>query len=337
MDVLERVEAHIRDNDLLLPGGDVTCLVSGGADSTCLWHALRGLGYRVRAVHVHHGLRGAEADADAAHCAEALGAEIVEVGRALATDCCKDGSAETEAELRDVRYASTERFGLRATGHTASDQLETVLYRLVSSGSTRGIRVRRADGIVRPLLTVWREETQAYCRANGLAWRTDTTNPETKRGLIRERLLPLLDELDPRARANLLALGAERPRLPRRLEASLVKLLSSVEGTRSADLGGGIRAVRTYDTLRLEGAVTWGPWRIESDRPGLVVRSRRPGDRLSGRTRKVQDVLVDAKVPREDRDGWPLVATEDGEVVAVTGIEEAPGWEGVVRVRRLDA
>ena len=147
-------------------------------------------------------------------------------------------------------------------------------------------------------------------------------------------MLPLLEELDPRARANLLALASERPRLPRGLEATLVELLSSVEGTRSADLGAGIRAVRAYDTLRLEGSVTWGPWRIESDRPGLVVRSRRPGDRLAGRTRKVQDVLVDAKVPRDERDGWPLVATEAGAVVAVAGIEEAPGWEGAVRVSR---
>ena len=67
------------------------------------------------------------------------------------------------------------------------------------------------------------------------------------------------------------------------------------------------------------------------------VRSRRPGDRLAGRSRKVQDVLVDAKVPRRERDAWPLVATEDGAVVAVPGLETAPGWEGTVRVRREPA
>ena len=55
MDVLQRIEAHIRAGSLIEPGGEVTCLVSGGADSTCLWHALRALGYDVRAVHVHHG------------------------------------------------------------------------------------------------------------------------------------------------------------------------------------------------------------------------------------------------------------------------------------------
>jgi tRNA(Ile)-lysidine synthetase-like protein len=323
VDVLERVEAHVRAADLIPPGGDVTCLVSGGADSTCLWHVLGELGYRVHALHVHHGVRGAEADADAEHCASALGAEVVHAP-----------PASTEAELRELRYALTIDRGLRATGHTAADQVETVLYRLVSSGSTRAIRPRRADGVVRPLLPLWREETERYCRSRGLPWRVDSTNRDTKRGLIRERLLPLLDELDPRARANLLALATDRPRLPRALEASLVELVSSLEGTRSADLGGGVRAVRTYDTLRLEGTVEWGPWRLESDRTGLVVRSRRPGDRLAGRSRKVQDVLVDAKVPRDERDAWPLVATEDGAVVAVAGLAEAPGWEGAVRVTR---
>jgi tRNA(Ile)-lysidine synthetase-like protein len=326
MDLLERVEAHIRANGLLEPGGEVTCLVSGGADSTCLWHVLQELGYRVRAVHVHHGVRGDEADADAAHCVAMFDAEIVHAE-----------PAATEAELRELRYAITAGRGLRATGHTASDQVETVLYRLVSSGSTRGIRPRRADGLVRPLLAIWREETETYCRSRGLEWRLDSTNGATKRGLMRERLLPLLEELDPRARANLLALASERPRLPRALEAALVDLLSSREGTRSADLGAGVRAVRNYDTVRLEGTVTWGPWRLESDRQGLVVRSRRPGDRIAGRSRKVQDVLVDAKVPRDERDAWPLVATGDGAVVAVVGIEEAPGWENAVRATREDA
>jgi len=63
------------------------------------------------------------------------------------------------------------------------------------------------------------------------------------------------------------------------------------------------------------------------------VRGRRPGDRLAGRRKKVQDLLVDAKVPRSERDAWPLVVSGD-EVVAVPGVAEAPGWEGVVRWKR---
>jgi tRNA(Ile)-lysidine synthase len=96
-----------------------------------------------------------------------------------------------------------------------------------------------------------------------------------------------------------------------------------------------VRAVREYATLRLEGTVEFGPWRLESAHPGLEVRTRRPGDRLAGRRKKVQDLLVDAKVPRGERDAWPLVVF-DGEVVSVPGIADAPGWEGSVRAWKDD-
>ena len=323
-EVAERVEGFIRGHDLIPPGGDVCCLVSGGADSTCLWHVLRELGYRVSAVHVNHGLRGVESDEDARLCAELMGAEILKpVGARLA-------SPATEADLRETRYRLTEGRGLRATGHTASDQVETILYRLLSSGNTKGIKAKREDGVVRPLLEIWRDETEGYCREHGLPFRVDTSNEDTKRGLIRREVLPLLRRLHPGAERNLLALAEERPRLPRGLERTLAELLASTEGTKEADLGHGLRAVREYDSVRLEGAVSFGPWRIESSVPGLEVRTRRPGDRLAGRRKKVQDLFVDAKVPRAERDTWPLVVSGD-EVVAVPGIAEAPGWEGSVR------
>jgi tRNA(Ile)-lysidine synthetase-like protein len=317
-----RVEETIRRHDLLARGGEVTCLVSGGADSTCLWHVLGELGYRVSAVHVNHRLRGAESDEDARFCADVLGAEILAVAARLASP--------SEAELRDERYRLSAGRGLRATGHTASDQVETVLYRLVSSGNAKGIKPKREDGVVRPLLEVWRDETVAYCDAHGLPYRVDSSNPDTTRGLIREEILPLLRRLHPGADRNFLALADEPPRLPRELERTLARLIESTEGTKRADLGRGIRAVREYDEVRLEGSVRFGPWRIESERPGLVVRTRRQGDRLAGRSKKVQDVLVDAKVPRDARDSWPLVVSGD-EVVAVPGIVDAPGWEDTVR------
>lgn len=323
--VVDLVAAQIVAHDLITPDAGVTCLVSGGADSTCLWHVLRALGYDVRTVHVHHGIRGANADRDAEHCIASLGAEVVHL----------DGG-RTEAELRDGRYTATAAFGLRATGHTASDQVETVLLRLLASGSTRGIRPARDDGVVRPLLSVWREETHAYCVEHGLDFVEDETNANTKRGLLRARILPLLEELDPRARASLYTLGEERPHLPRALESTLIELLSSNAGSARADLGGGMRAVREYDELRLEGTVTWGPWRLTSDHEGLVVRTRRPGDRLAGRAKKVQDLFVDAKVPRAARDGWPIVALANGDVVSVPGVAVAPGWEDVVRIQHED-
>jgi tRNA(Ile)-lysidine synthase len=317
-----RVEEHVRRHDLIPPGGEVTCLVSGGPDSSCLWHALRVVGYEVSALHVNHGLRGDESNEDARFCREAFGAEVV--------DARRDGT--TEAELRDVRYSfATDR--LRATGHTASDQVETVLYRLASSGVPGGIKAKREDGVVRPLLTVWREETEAYCAAEGLPFRRDTSNPDTKRGLIRDEIIPLLRRLHPAAEQNLLRLADARPRLPRQTEEALLSLLASRAGSKRIDVGAGLQAVREYDRLWLEqgpvaldGPVRWGEWVIESAIPGLHVRGWRPGDRLAGRRKKIQDVFVDAKIPRSEREAWPLVVRGD-EVVAVPGIVEAPGIE----------
>jgi len=315
-----RVEAHIRRHELIEPGGAVTCLVSGGADSTCIWHVLCELGYDVSTLHVNHGLRDEESEQDARFCREILGAEVVD-----ASDELQLGK---EAELREVRYSfATDR--LRATGHTASDQVETILYRLVASGSTRGIKARREDGVVRPLLTVWREETEAYCRAEALEYRVDSSNPDTKRGLIRGAILPLLEQLHPGARRNVLRLADEQPRLPRGLEETLAALLDTTEGSAAADLGRGIRATREYEEVTLErGAVTFGPWHIESEVPGLKVRTWRPGDRLVGRRKKIQDVFVDAKIPRSQRHDWPLVVRGD-EVVAVPGLVDAPGVKAV--------
>jgi tRNA(Ile)-lysidine synthase len=312
------VEADIREHELIPSGGEATVFVSGGADSTCLWHVLRSLGYDVSALHVDHGLRGRESDEDAAFCREVLGAEVVD-GRG--------GPNPTEDELRQIRYSfATDR--LRATGHTASDQVETVLYRIVASGAPGKIDWRRADSVVRPLLNRWRDETEAYCLAEGLDFRRDTSNPGSKRGLIRDQILPLLRKLHPAAEGNLLRLADRKTAPP-----ELVRLLESAEGSTRLDVGGGRQFVREYDQVwlerspvALEGEVRWGPWRIASDVKGLKVRGWRPGDRLAGRRKKIQDVFVDAKIPRSEREAWPLVVRGD-EVVAVPGIVEAEGVE----------
>ncbi len=308
---LNRIEAHIRRHELIEPGGAVTCLVSGGADSMCLFHALHELGYRVSALHVDHGLRGVESDEDARFCAQQLGAEVVHA----AARC------PTEAALRDVRYSfATDR--LRATGHTASDQVETILYRLAASGNTKGIKVRREDGVVRPLLCLWREETEAFCRERGIPFRTDSSNRDTLRGLIRAEIVPLLERIHPAARENVLRALDERRTLP----PALAELIDAPVGSKRVDLGGGVQAVREHTRLWLEdapvdlrGEVRWGEWLIRSDLPGLKVRGWSPGDRLAGRSRKIQDVFVDAKIPRSDREGWPLVVRGD-EVLAVPGV-----------------
>ena len=310
------VEADIRRHDLIPPGGDVVCLVSGGPDSTCLWHVLTTLGYRVSALHVDHGLRGDESEQDARFCRQLMGAEVVD-GR----------GGETEDELRRIRY-SFAADKLRATGHTASDQVATVLYRIAASGMPGAIKRRREDGVVRPLLGRWRSEVEEYLRAEGLPSRVDRSNPDTKRGLIEQEILPLLRALHPAADSNLLRL-AERRLMPR----EVAELLDSHAGSKRLDLGDGRILVREYDRawlerapVPLEGEVRWGPWRIRSRVRGLKVRAWRPGDRLAGRNKKIQDVFVDAKVPRSEREAWPLVVRGD-EVVAVPGVVDAPEVE----------
>jgi tRNA(Ile)-lysidine synthase len=308
-----RIEGYIRRHDLVEPGGAVCCLVSGGTDSTCLWHALGALGYRVSALHVNHKLRGPDSDEDAAFCRDVLGAEVVEL------------RGTTEAELRELRY-SVARDRLRATGHTASDQVETILYRIAARGSATGMAPRREDGVVHPLLAVWRDETVAYCEAEGLPFRVDASNADTKRGLIRDEILPLLRRLHPAADENILRVLDARETLP----PELAELLASPVGSKRVDLGEGVQAVREYDRLWLErgpvdlaGEVRWGEWRIRSRAPGLKVRGWRPGDRLAGRSKKIQDVFVDAKIPRSEREAWPLVVRGD-DVIAVPGIVEHP-------------
>jgi tRNA(Ile)-lysidine synthase len=78
--------------------------------------------------------------------------------------------------------------------------------------------------------------------------------------------------------------------------------------------------------------VRWGAWRISADEKGLKVRAWRAGDRLAGQGKKIQDVFVDAKIPRTDREAWPLVVRGD-EVVAVPGIVE----DARVKAERVDA
>jgi len=313
----ERVEAFIRDEELVAPGASVTVFVSGGADSTCLWHVMRELGYDVSALHVNHHLRGSESDDDARFCREHFGADVV------------DGpGGSTEDELRRIRYGlATDR--ARATGHTLSDQVETILYRLVTSGTAKGIKPKREDGVVRPLLCVWRADTRSYCEEHRLLFREDSSNRDTVRGLIRDEILPLLRRIHPAADENLLRALEQRDTLP----PALAELLADPAASKRVDLGGGVQAVREYDRLWLERSpvaldreVRWGPWRITTSLPGLKVRTWRPGDRLVGRSKKIQDVFVDAKIPRTEREQWPLVVRGD-EVVAVPGIVDAPGVE----------
>jgi tRNA(Ile)-lysidine synthase len=209
------VFARVRAEGLLSRGRAVLVLLSGGRDSTCLLDlAVRVAGAdAVSALHVNYGLRGASSDADARACRELcarLGVAL-EVRRPAPR-----ARGNLQAWAREVRYREAGELARApsadvATGHTATDQVETILYRLASSPSRRallGMRPREGS-LVRPLLRFTREDTTAYCQARGLAWREDETNtaPTYARNRIRRGLLAALSEVHPGALGNILGLA----------------------------------------------------------------------------------------------------------------------------------
>src|SRR4051812_25776114 len=206
------VQERVRATGLLAPGSPVTVLLSGGRDSVCLLDVALHLAGRdaVSALHVDYGVRDSAAE-DEAHCAELCArlAVPLEVRHPGAPD-----AGNLQAWARDQRYASAaqvvlRRGGVAATGHTATDQVETVLYRLAASPDRRALlgMPARSGRLVRPLLGVSREETAAYCRARGLTWREDETNRSDAfaRNRIRNGLLEALRTVHPAAEANVLA------------------------------------------------------------------------------------------------------------------------------------
>jgi len=203
----------MRTTDLIAPGRPLLVLLSGGADSCCLLHLAVSRGAEVGALHVNYGLRGPDSDADEEHC-RTLCARL---GVPLTVERVRlPEEGNLQAEARAARYALAERLatGDYATGHTRSDQAETVLYRLATSPGRRallGMEPRRGR-LVRPLLEMSREDTRAYCREHGIEWREDASNadPRFARARLR-RLTPLMERagLTPE-RLGLLAARARR-------------------------------------------------------------------------------------------------------------------------------
>ena len=184
-------------------GTEVSCAVSGGADSTALLVLACAAGCRPTAVHVDHGLRegsGAEAEVVAA-LAAALGAgfrsEQVEV----------DAGPNLEARARQARYAALPDDVL--TGHTADDQAETVLHNRMRGAALDGLAGMRRDR--RPLLSLRRRETVALCAELGLDTVEDPSNsdPSFRRNRVRHELIPLLDDIAGRDVAAILARQAD--------------------------------------------------------------------------------------------------------------------------------
>ena len=203
---------------MLSAGETVVTAVSGGPDSLALLHVLYALskgemrGLRVIAAHLHHGMRGVEADADARFVrdeAARLGLECV-IERADVPGVVRERGLSEEVAGRELRYAFLENVARQAgasaiaTGHQADDQVETVLMRVRRGAGPRGasgipcVRASAAPGvrIIRPLIACTRVEIERFILENGLHPRDDRTNRSMTypRNVVRRMILPRLEE-----------------------------------------------------------------------------------------------------------------------------------------------
>jgi tRNA(Ile)-lysidine synthase len=407
------------ESELVRPGEPLLVMVSGGGDSVALLDIAHRLRADVSALHVNYGLRE-----DASLDEELVRQLCDQLGVPLAVERVQLGTdGNLQERARDARYALAEGLavGDYAAAHTASDQAETILYRLAVSPGSRalhGMSPRRGR-LVRPLLGVTREELRDYLRGRELDWREDPSNADRRfaRARVRHDVMDALRGLSPAAERTIaetarqlrdeaevlaavvddalkglgggpgISLGAlrEHPPAVRRLvlralaeragggpgagqagrapsgAGAASRSLSRREvdeilalgerGTKSLDLGGGLRAVAEYGTLRFSrradavtpepvplsvpGRALFGGWEVEARRGGLgdvsvrhpgaelTVRAWRDGDRMRpaglGGSKSLQNLFTDRKVPRALRHTLPVVEA-GGEIVWVAGV-----------------
>lgn len=223
--VTDKVEQTISRYDLISEGARVLVAVSGGADSVCLLHLLAGMRdmrkYKLFAAHLNHGIRGSEADRDEKYVralCESLSVRLYAEHADIPTIAKESGLSEEEAGRR-ARYAffaricAENKIDVTATAHNKNDQAETVIMRLLRGSGTaglRGIKYKREDGVVRPLLDVTREEIEGYCREAKLEYKTDSTNLDDgyTRNKIRHTVIPALCEINPNAVGSIVKCAA---------------------------------------------------------------------------------------------------------------------------------
>jgi tRNA(Ile)-lysidine synthase len=197
--VQERAFEVARASGLIRSGEPLIVLLSGGADSVCLLDCAQRLGAQVHVLHVNYGLRPGS-DADEQFCRVLCD----RMGVPITVEHVTLGEGNLQALARQARYEIAERLSVEhgcdfAAAHTASDQAETVLYRLAVSPGSRALlgMAPRRGRLVRPLLEASRDETREYCRERGLNWHDDPTNedPRFARSRLRHEVLPVLRAL----------------------------------------------------------------------------------------------------------------------------------------------
>src|SRR5512138_1042386 len=217
--MLENIESILTEKCGLNPDLPIIAGVSGGPDSLCLMSVLRKAGYRIIVAHFNHKLRP-DSDADANIVEQTAArlnlASVIESGDVRAFADAGKLSIEEAARILRYRFLMEQAHHFHAqavaVGHTADDQVETVLMHFIRGAGLAGLKgmsfrtvIPTFDPelpIVRPLLDTWREETVVYCAANGFRPRYDPSNASLDffRNRLRHLLIPTLESYNPRFR-----------------------------------------------------------------------------------------------------------------------------------------
>lgn len=212
--MLNKLRAFLKEQALLSPGDKVIAAVSGGADSVAMLFALYllrdELGITLEAAHFNHHLRGAESDRDEAFVTDFC--RRYDIPLHLGSGRIVPGKKGLEAAARDARYAFLRRLpGKVVTAHTADDNAETVLMRLIRGTGLKGLgAIAPVSGnVIRPMLTVTRDDVEAFLEEYALPHVEDSSNgtDDFLRNRIRHGILPLMRTENPRIGENLSAMA----------------------------------------------------------------------------------------------------------------------------------
>jgi tRNA(Ile)-lysidine synthetase-like protein len=354
-DILRKFNLSLK----LGPGEAVLCAASGGADSLCLLALLHEAGLAVSALHCDHGLRGKESVLDAAAVEKFCRRRDIpfilfkkKIGKG-------SGLEERSRRWRRACYAqAAKKIGARFVflGHHARDQAETLILNLARGSGLKGSLAmqplapleRGHAQLARPFLEVEPQALKAELKKRGIRWREDASNADTgfARNAIRHRILPVLENLLPRATLHLAAFTrrAHEGGLPGIDDKGLQRVRELLaKGRGEADLKHGLALEASAGSLRLkpkikvERRAVGKDWRPEPNAfwfsdvtlaKQLKVRGARAGDRfrpfgMKG-SRLVFDLLAEHKVPAWRREGWPLLTASKGALIlGVLGLRQA--------------
>lgn len=371
--MLARVQDAVARHRMCEPGERIGVACSGGADSVALLEALRALapqlGITLGVVHLNHSLRGEASDEDAAFVRELAAKHGLEafVKRVDVASQAAEQGWNLEEAGRGARYGwfgeliEQGAFDRIATGHTRSDQAETVLFRLLRGAGPDGLSAIlpvREPGVIRPLIGVSRAEVEAFLAARGIPHRDDESNQDDRfaRNRIRRDLLPRLErEWNPRAADALARLGDQAAEDAAYWEARLERWEARLLRTSSGGLVFEIEDLRRVEPAlrrrllrraleRIGGVGRYDFQHVEAlrgmvERPDSGARLSLPGltaERSCGRVRfgsearpAAEPAVLEPPGEREAPDGRTRIRVEIEPRGAAPGSYTKPNWDRV--------